>query len=61
MILFDGTRYDCGSRLGFLEANIALSLDDPEIKKDVEKILQNHINKNDASDNINSTPYVVKK
>lgn len=28
---FDGTRYDCGSRIGFIEANIAFSLQDPEI------------------------------
>lgn len=26
---FDGVRYDCGSRLGFLEANIAFALADP--------------------------------
>ncbi len=36
---FKGNRYDCGSRLGFLEANIALSLSDPDIKDDVEKII----------------------
>ncbi len=36
---FDGTRYDCGSRLGFIEANIAFALQDPEIGGDVEKIL----------------------
>ena len=28
---FDGTRFDCGNRLGFIEANIAFSLNDPEI------------------------------
>ncbi|MED5422314.1 MAG: UTP--glucose-1-phosphate uridylyltransferase [Pseudomonadota bacterium] len=28
---FDGTRYDCGSRLGFIQANIAFGMRDPEI------------------------------
>lgn len=37
---FDGTRYDCGSRLGFLEANLAFGLADPEIGSDVALILQ---------------------
>lgn len=28
---FDGTRYDCGDKLGFLEANIAFALKRPEL------------------------------
>lgn len=32
---FNGKSYDCGSRLGFIEANIAYGLDDPEIGKGV--------------------------
>ncbi len=28
---FDGTRYDCGSRIGFIQANLAYSVRDPEI------------------------------
>ncbi len=28
---FDGTRYDCGDKLGFLEANIAYALQRPEL------------------------------
>lgn len=28
---FDGKRYDCGSRLGFVEANVAFGMRDPEI------------------------------
>lgn len=44
---FDGTRYDCGSRLGFLEANIAFALQDREIGADVEKIIAGYTqNKN---------------
>ena len=38
-IVFEGKDYDCGSRLGFIEANIAYGLSDPEIAKDVRKIL----------------------
>lgn len=38
-IIFDGKSYDCGSRLGFIEANIAYGLSDPEIGKNVGKIL----------------------
>ena len=36
---FEGTRYDCGHRLGLLEANIAYNLRDPEIGADVRQIL----------------------
>lgn len=38
-ITFEGKDYDCGSRLGFIEANIAYGLNDPEIEGDVRKIL----------------------
>lgn len=37
---FAGTRYDCGTRLGFMEAHIAFSLNDPVIGKDVRNILE---------------------
>lgn len=37
---FAGTRYDCGGRLGFLEANIAFALADPEIGDAVADILK---------------------
>lgn len=36
---FDGTRYDCGSRVGFVEANIAFGLLDPEIGPGVRAAL----------------------
>ncbi len=36
---YDGQRYDCGSRLGFIEANIAYGLADKEIGTSVRKIL----------------------
>lgn len=31
---FEGTRYDCGSKIGFLEANVAFGLRHPETKKE---------------------------
>lgn len=37
---FDGDHYDCGSRLGFIEANLAFGLNDPEIGKDVKLIME---------------------
>ena len=36
---YEGTRYDCGSRLGLLAANVAFGLDDPEIGDAVRDIL----------------------
>ena len=42
-IKFHGTDYDCGSRLGFIEANIAYGLADPSIADDVRKILNKYI------------------
>lgn len=38
-IVFEGKDYDCGSRLGFIEANLAYGLSDPDIGKDVRKLL----------------------
>ncbi len=39
---FKGNHFDCGSRLGFIAANIAYSLQDPEIGGGVEKILESY-------------------
>lgn len=44
---FDGTRYDCGSKLGFLEATIAYALKHDELKKSFKYILKNKIEKID--------------
>ncbi len=42
---FDGARYDCGSKAGYVEANLALALAHPEIGDDIramaEKLLAN--------------------
>jgi len=37
---YDGQRYDCGNRLGFIEANIAFALQDPEIGTQVKEIIK---------------------
>lgn len=37
---FEGTRYDCGTRAGFLEASIAFALHDPAMRKEAETILK---------------------
>lgn len=39
---FTGTHYDCGSRLGFIEANIAYGLADEDIGDQVKTILKNY-------------------
>lgn len=39
---FDGDHFDCGSRLGFIEANIAYGLADKDIGNNVKTILKNY-------------------
>lgn len=41
--LFEGRRFDCGNKVGFLEANIAFALDRPDMKEAVSKILNNYV------------------
>lgn len=41
-IRYEGQEYDCGSRLGFIEANIAYGLSDPSIADSLRKILDKH-------------------
>lgn len=36
---FDGIHFDCGDRIGFLTANIALGLMQPEVRREVENFL----------------------
>jgi UTP--glucose-1-phosphate uridylyltransferase len=39
---FDGRRYDCGSKLGFLEATVAFALKHPEIGEQFRAMLAKH-------------------
>lgn len=36
---FDGRRYDCGSKIGFIEANLAFALDREDLGADVQKVI----------------------
>ena len=38
---FSGKRYDCGSKLGYLNAQIAAGLIDKDIKKEVKNMIKN--------------------
>ncbi len=37
---FEGTRFDCGDKAGFLMANLAFALEHPEIKNDLKNYLK---------------------
>ncbi|MEO0643967.1 MAG: UTP--glucose-1-phosphate uridylyltransferase, partial [Pseudomonadota bacterium] len=39
-VTFDGHRYDCGSKLGFVEATLALALAREDMGEDVRKMAQ---------------------
>jgi UTP--glucose-1-phosphate uridylyltransferase len=39
-VTFDGNRYDCGSKLGFVEATLALALEREDMGADVRKMAQ---------------------
>jgi UTP--glucose-1-phosphate uridylyltransferase len=40
---FEGVRYDCGSKMGLLRANIELGLEHPETSRDLHKYLKNKL------------------
>lgn len=37
--VFTGQTFDCGSKSGFIQANLAFALDDPEIREDVNQYI----------------------
>jgi UTP--glucose-1-phosphate uridylyltransferase len=39
-LTFDGTRYDCGDKAGFIMANIALALDRPDMAPTIREFLK---------------------
>ena len=41
-VTFEGKSYDCGSRLGFIEANIVFGMADKGIGADVAKIVKKY-------------------
>lgn len=44
-VQFAGKRYDCGSKIGYLQATIAYALKHPEVAKDFQKYLQSLLEK----------------
>ena len=42
-LTFDGTRYDCGDKAGYVTANIALALERPDIGPDVRAWIKGHV------------------
>ena len=40
-IEFEGKRFDCGSKLGFIEANLNFGLSDREINSSLRKKIRN--------------------
>ncbi|TAL82067.1 MAG: UTP--glucose-1-phosphate uridylyltransferase GalU [Beijerinckiaceae bacterium] len=44
-VRFDGKTYDCGSRLGFLTANVAFATDNPEIASEFRTMLKDVVGK----------------
>ncbi len=42
-VTFDGDRYDCGSKAGYLEANFALALQRDDLADDVRKFIKKYI------------------
>ena len=44
-VRFDGKTYDCGSRLGFLTANVAFAVANPEIADDFRAMLKDLVGK----------------
>jgi len=42
---FDGTRFDCGDKIGFMEANIAFALNREDMGHDVQNIIDNFATK----------------
>jgi UTP--glucose-1-phosphate uridylyltransferase len=40
-VVFDGRTFDCGSPLGFLKANVAFALDNPDLAPEFKTVLTN--------------------
>ena len=41
--LFEGRRFDCGNKVGFLEANLAFALARDDMKTDIQALLKNYV------------------
>lgn len=45
---FDGVRYDCGTKFGYVHATLQLALDDPEIGAQVRRMVQGLVGETEA-------------
>ena len=41
--IYEGVKYDCGSKTGYVEATIAIGMKDPEISDNIKKIIRESI------------------
>jgi len=46
---FEGTRHDCGEKIGWLEANIACALERPDMAEHIQAILNRYATKSIAA------------
>lgn len=42
-VRYEGVRYDCGDKLGFLEAQIAMAIDRPDLGHDVRQFIKKYL------------------
>ena len=42
--VYEGEKFDCGSKKGFVEATLAISLRDPEIKDEIKDLIRKQLN-----------------
>lgn len=42
-VLFEGRRFDCGNKVGFLEANLAFALARDDMRDDIKTFLKNYV------------------
>ena len=42
--VYEGEKFDCGSKKGFVEATLAVSLRDPEIRDEIKKLIRKQLN-----------------
>jgi UTP--glucose-1-phosphate uridylyltransferase len=40
---FEGQRFDCGDKIGFLEANLAFALKRDELRDDIADVLKRYV------------------
>lgn len=46
---FDGTRFDCGSKVGFIEATLAYAADHPEVAPSMDSLLARYVRSRGAA------------